>query len=121
MNNVEFDDYLVRGWECGANLFYEGRLYFMQCCVTKDKIYNFYITSFKAEKYNNRSCSPYVYKDGTTVDYRLEFEGNYKSMEEAKQACFSGKFYNGKSFWEIGKKFDWLEVDGPDIVVSENK
>lgn len=91
----------------------------MQCCVTKDKIYNFYITSFKAEKYNDCSCSPYVYKDATTVDYRLGFEGNYKSMEEAKQACFSGKFYNGKFFWEIGKKFDWLEVDGPDIVVPD--
>lgn len=91
----------------------------MQCCLDPEtKLFNFCITSFKAEKYSERSFSPYVKKDGGLLDYKVDFEVDCETCEEAKQICFSGKFYDGKSFWEIGKDFDWLEPDGPDIIVD---
>lgn len=31
MNKNELDDYLVRGWESGENLFYDGGIYLSQC------------------------------------------------------------------------------------------
>jgi hypothetical protein len=40
MNKIEFDDYLERGWECEANIFYNGKIYFSQYCFddVKNKI-----------------------------------------------------------------------------------
>lgn len=119
MNDIEFDDFLVRGWEHEAVLFYEGKAYFFQCdYLAEEDMFHLYIVSYKALKLNERSLSAYVYPDSSLVDYKYEVDVKCKTYEEAKQICFSGKFFDGKSFWEIGKKFDWLEDDGPDIAVQ---
>ena len=43
----------------------------------------------------------------------------FDTREEAKEYYLSAKIFDGKSFWEIGMKFEWLEYDGPDIPIDK--
>mgnify|MGYP003311911426 CR=1 FL=1 len=120
MNKIEFDDYLVRGWECGANIFYNGKIYFSQCEYDMEKsAFNFYVFCFKAEKYGEHSFSPYLNKDGRYLDYKMLINKTFSSRDEAKMYFLSQKIFDGKSFWEIGDKFEWLDDDGPEIKLDK--
>lgn len=119
MNKFEFDDYLERGWQCGANLFYNRRVFFSQCTFHNEKnVFKLEVYSFKAEKHGDHSFSPYVDKKGKYVDFILLIDRTYESLEDAKTEMLSAKIYDGKSFWEIGDKFEWLDDDGPNIVTD---
>ncbi len=119
MNKNEFDDYLVRGWECGANIFYKGRIYFSQCEYDTDKNnFHFYVFSFKAEKYKDHSFSPYMHKEGGYVDEIDLIDQMFETKEAAKKYYLSSRIFEGKTFWDIGKDFEWLEDDGPAIIVD---
>jgi len=119
MNKIEFDDFLERGWECGANIFYNGKIYFSQCCYDEDnKVFILNVFCFKAKKYNISSFSPYIDKQGMYVDYQTLIEKSFISKDEAKTFFLSQKIFDGKSFWEIGDKFEWLDDDGPEINIE---
>jgi len=114
MNKTEFDDYLETGWECGANIFYNGKIYFSQCCFDDVKKQFELITfCFKAEKYGDHSFSPYINKNGKYIEYQSLIEKTFGSKDEAKTFFLSQKIFEDKSFWEIGDRFEWLEDDGP--------
>lgn len=116
MNKTEFDDYLVRGWECGANIFYNGKIYFSQCGYNEENNnFEFSVFCFKAKKYGDHSFSPYMNVEGKYVDYIMLIEEVFASKDEAKAYYLSQKIFDGKSFWEIGDKFEWLDDDGPQI------
>ena len=119
MNKNEFDDYLVRGWECGANIFYHGRIYFSQCAydIAKNN-YCFSVFSFKAERHKEHSFSPYMRKGGGYVGEMDHIDQFFETRETAKEYYLSSKIFEGKSFWEIGKNLQWLEDDGPAIFVD---
>lgn len=120
MNKNELDDYLVRGWESGENLFYDGRIYFSQCeRVFETGKYHFYVFSFKAKKYGNNMFSRYTDKNHNYIDLKDHIDRIFDTYEEAKEYYLSAKIFEGKSFWEIGMKFEWLEYGGPDIVVDD--
>lgn len=81
--------------------------------------YHFYVFSFKAEKYGRHSFSAYVDKKQNYIDSRLYIDKYFDTYEEAKKYYFAAKIFEGKSFWEIGMKFEWLEDDGPDIAIDK--
>lgn len=119
MNNKEFDDFLERGWEYGADLFHQDKIYHIQCDYDKDiRKYNLQIFSFKAQKYGSHSFSAYVNSQNKYVDYNVIVDELFDTREAAKQRCLSGKFFGGLDFWKIGDKFEWLDDDGPSIVVD---
>lgn len=119
MRKNEFDDYIVRGWESGANLFYDGRIYFSQCdYIEENKHFHFYVYSFKAKKYEDNSFSPYMHRNGGYVEDAKLIDKIFETKDEAKKLYFSSKIFDGKSFWEIGMDFEWLEDDGPIIYVD---
>ncbi|MCI6215505.1 MAG: hypothetical protein MR659_00225 [Mollicutes bacterium] len=120
MRKNEFDDYLVRGWECGGNLFYNRRVYFSECgYIAETNKFRLNAFSFKAEKYDDNHYSRYVDSKGNYVDLIEHIDMIFDTREEAKEYYLSAKIFDGKSFWEIGMKFEWLEYDGPDIPIDK--
>lgn len=81
--------------------------------------FHFYVFSFKAEKYKETYYSRYVDSKGNYVDLIDHIDMIFNTREEAKEYYLSAKIFEGKSFFEIGMGFDWLECGGPCIPIDK--
>ncbi|MCR5091562.1 MAG: hypothetical protein K6B51_02550 [Bacilli bacterium] len=114
MNEKEFDDFLERGWEYGADLFFEGKVYHIQCdFLGEEEGFNLAIFSFKAKNNGDGTFSAFVNEDNTYVDYEVIVDENFAKKDDAKKKSFSDKFFGGNSFWQVNTMIEWLDEGSP--------
>lgn len=117
MTKVEINDFIERGWETGADLFYENHIYHFQCDYNgKKNAFTLNVFLFKANK-NGRFFSAVVNKDSEYIDYQELICQNFPTREAAKQFCFSAPIFGGNNFWKVIDKLDWLEDGQEDVVI----
>jgi hypothetical protein len=117
LNNSEFSEFLERGWESEAELFFNGKIYVFECCMLNDNKFELTVYSFKANKNDDKTFSSYIDKDNTRIDYKLIVNSKYDTKQKAKEACFSLPIFEGNKFREIEDQLYWLENSDDSIEI----
>lgn len=107
MEQVELEQFLDTGWMNGADLFYNGRIYRTECFGNDERCLAF-VYSWHAAK-----VSKTTYVDAFTLEEENEwvkvYEHSEPTEEEARLALLKAPIFEGKSFWEVEDKIEWLE------------
>lgn len=107
MEQVELEQFLDTGWMNGAELFYEGKIYWTEC-FGNEKECRAVVYSIPAKKV---SKTEYIYdiREGEKNEWVEIYEHSEPTEEEARLALLKAPIFEGKSFWEVEDKIEWLE------------
>ena len=108
MDRQSLEEFLERGWDNGAQLFYNDNIYWTDCSIEKS-IYK--VTVFKAPAIRTSDKTYALVKSENKPNkFELVFKKEEKDNASAKLALLEAPIFEGKSFWQVEKELDWLEL-----------
>lgn len=116
MTKEELERFLDTGWFSEAEIYYNGHMYFCQeDTIDGDQGRHFVVYRWPAKNEDNTFYHT-IRHNGKMPAWETAYEyaaAENESEESIREKFLQAKFFDGKSFWEVEEKTQWLEKGSP--------